>query len=249
MVFSRRVHRRSPPKSALDRHLDALKGGAELDWEALAAELRAAYGVAAIHPRAASFIRGWIDTARLGGALRLDGPILGMERRAGVGAMFLGGVEMGEAEGDRPFPGLRFMTTASGEYGYQMLASGRVWVAHHDDWAELFAADTDIAALHAAASDRLGALVYSATDLFRLQVELYEVGFREPRPFVWEAMSMKERAVFLHAWRVAAAKAAGADDLEASERAARWLAQARADRIVVFEADRGLEIAQSQLRG
>ena len=91
MVFSRRVHRRSPKKSALDRRLDELKGGAALDWDGLAAELREAFGVAAIHPRAEAFIRAWIDTARLGGALRLDGPILAIERRAGIAGMFLGG--------------------------------------------------------------------------------------------------------------------------------------------------------------
>jgi hypothetical protein len=251
VVFSRRVHRRHPRKneSALDRRLDDLKGGVELDWEALAAELREAFGVAAIHPRAEAFIRGWIDTARLGGALRLDGPILAMERRAGIAAMFLGGADgAGVDAGDRPFPGLHFMTTATGEYGYQMLASGRVWVAHHDDWSELFAADADVATIHAAAA-RLGALIYSADDLFRLQVELYEVGFRAPRPFVWELMSLKERDVFRHAWRTAAAKSTADDDLEAGERAARWLGQARVDRIVVFEEDRRLEIAQEQLRG
>lgn len=251
MVFSRRVHRRSPKKSALDRRLDELKGGAALDWDGLAAELREAFGVAAIHPRAEAFIRAWIDTARLGGALRLDGPILAIERRAGIAGMFLGGADGGAGvdAGDRPFPGLHFLTTATGEYGYLMLASGRVWVAHHDDWSERFVADADVATIHAAATAHLGTLVYSAEDLFRLQVELYEVGFREPRSFVWEAMSLIERDVFRHAWRLAAAKSTADDDLEVGERAARWLAQARVDRIVVFEEDRRLEIAQAQLRG
>lgn len=253
MVFSRRVYRRHPRKkeSALDRRLDDLKCGVELDWEALAAELREAFDVPAIHPRTEAFIRGWIDTARLGGALRLDGPILALERRAGIAAMFLGGADgsAGVDAGDRPFPGLHFLTTATGEYGFQMLASGRVWVAHHDDWSASYPFDTDVASIHAAATSRVGALVYSADDLFRLQVELYEVGFRAPRPFVWELMDLKEREVFRHAWRTAAAKSTADDGLEAGERAARWLGQARVDRVVVFEEERRLEIAQEQLRG